>query len=48
MASLFICNGDNIGWSNFANDTAVGSSGGGKGHSHNIPYIAVFAWRRTA
>ena len=22
--------------------------GGGKGHSHNIPYIAVFAWRRTA
>lgn len=24
------------------------STGGGKGHSHNIPYIAVFAWRRTA
>ena len=24
------------------------SQGGGKGHSHNIPYIAVFAWRRTA
>ena len=23
-------------------------AGGGKGHSHNIPYIAVFAWRRTA
>lgn len=23
-------------------------TGGGKGHSHNIPYIAVFAWRRTA
>ena len=22
--------------------------GGGQGHSHNIPYIAVFAWRRTA
>ena len=22
--------------------------GRGKGHSHNIPYIAVFAWRRTA
>lgn len=24
------------------------AQGGGKGHSHNIPYIAVFAWRRTA
>nr|DAW67372.1 MAG TPA: baseplate protein [Caudoviricetes sp.] len=24
------------------------STGGGQGHSHNIPYIAVFAWRRTA
>lgn len=23
-------------------------TGGGKGHSHAIPYIAVFAWRRTA
>lgn len=22
--------------------------GGGQGHSHNIPYIAVFVWRRTA
>lgn len=28
--------------------TKVGATGGGKGHSHNIPYIAVFAWRRTA
>lgn len=40
-------NGDNIGWSNFANDTAVGSSGGGKGHTHKIPYISVIIWRRT-
>lgn len=24
------------------------SVGGNKGHSHNIPYIAVFMWRRTA
>lgn len=22
--------------------------GGGQGHTHNIPYIAVFAWKRTA
>ena len=26
----------------------VKTQGGGKGHSHNIPYVAVFAWRRTA
>ena len=26
----------------------VGYAGGGSGHSHNIPYIAVFVWRRTA
>lgn len=30
-----------------ANST-TSKTGGGKGHSHNIPYIAVFAWRRTA
>ncbi|MGN1342871.1 MAG: phage baseplate protein [Bacilli bacterium] len=24
------------------------SVGGNEGHSHNIPYIAVFIWRRTA
>lgn len=43
-------NGDNIGWSNFANDTAVGSSGGGKGHNHFhvSPYYTVVVWRRTA
>lgn len=28
-------------------DCGTQSAGGGKGHSHNIPYIAVFAWRRT-
>ena len=27
---------------------SIDNKGGGKGHSHNIPYIAVFAWRRTA
>lgn len=26
----------------------IGSTGGGKGHSHNIPYIACSIWRRTA
>ena len=43
-------NGDNIGWSNFANDTAVGSSGGGKGHNHFhvLPYYTVVVWKRTA
>lgn len=24
------------------------ATGGGQGHSHNIPYISVFVWRRTA
>lgn len=24
------------------------SQGGGQGHSHAIPYIAVSVWRRTA
>lgn len=28
--------------------SSIDKTGGGKGHSHNIPYIAVFAWRRTA
>ena len=28
--------------------TKVGATGGGKGHSHNIPYIACSIWRRTA
>lgn len=27
---------------------ATASTGGGKGHSHNIPYIAIFIWRRTS
>ena len=24
------------------------SQGGGKGHSHNIPYQSIYVWRRTA
>lgn len=34
--------------SNHWHDFDTNNTGGGKGHSHNIPYIAVFAWRRTA
>ena len=28
-------------------DCGTQSAGGGKGHSHNIPYIACSIWRRT-
>lgn len=31
-----------------SHDSGITNTGGGQGHSHNIPYIAVFAWRRTA
>lgn len=27
---------------------STGETGGGQGHSHNIPYIACSIWRRTA
>lgn len=33
---------------NHFHDFTTGNTGGGKGHSHNIPYIAVSIWRRTA
>lgn len=26
----------------------TGGTGGGQGHSHNIPYMAVYVWKRTA
>lgn len=29
-------------------DMYINYTGGGQGHSHNIPYIAVYMWRRTA
>lgn len=28
--------------------TATTNTGGGQGHSHNIPYMAVYVWKRTA
>lgn len=30
-----------------SHNISVGSSGGGQGHSHNIPYIGVWVWKRT-
>lgn len=33
------------GW---CNTVAMGATGGGKGHSHAIPYIACSIWKRTA
>lgn len=33
---------------NHFHDFTTGNTGGGKGHSHNIPYIACSIWRRTA
>lgn len=37
-------------WQNSSADGNLfaASVGGGKGHSHDIPYIAVFMWRRTS
>lgn len=31
-----------------SHDGSMTGTGGGKGHSHAIPYIAVSVWRRTA
>lgn len=45
-ASYTDTNGGNIPMANHQHN--ISKQGGGKGHSHNIPYIAVFAWRRTA
>lgn len=32
----------------YSSSYTTGSTGGGSGHSHDVPYIAVFMWRRTA
>lgn len=40
--------GSNGTGSKLTNDTGINATGGGKGHSHNIPYISVYMWRRTA
>lgn len=32
----------------YAENVWTSNVGGGKGHSHDIPYIAVFMWRRTS
>ena len=39
-------NGGNIPMANHQHN--ISKQGGGKGHSHNIPYIACSIWRRTA
>lgn len=33
---------------NHFHDFTTGNTGGGKGHSHNIPYQSIYVWRRTA
>lgn len=40
--------GSNGTGSKLTNDNGINATGGGKGHSHNIPYISVYMWRRTA
>lgn len=40
--------GSNGTGSKLTNDTGINATGGGQGHSHNIPYISVYMWRRTA
>ncbi len=34
--------------SNHWHDFDTNNTGGGKGHSHNIPYQSIYVWRRTA
>lgn len=39
--------GTREGWNIDANN-AIGNTGGGQAHSHNIPYTGVVVWKRTA